>query len=258
MKFEKVTRMMPMIPYARRNSILELMHSKEIVYLDEIKEKTKVSLATIRRDLKTLAEEGQIQLLSGGAAKIIVNIAEKSLEEKLNLNKDEKELIGSYAATLIGDGQFIFLGPGTTENHIIRHLKGKNVTVVTNGALHIEELIKYKINSILLGGNVLTDIAVLVGPATLNQVAMMNFDKCFVGASGITWDRGLSTSNMDVAEVNKIVIKNSKEVYFIGDSTKIGKNSRYLFAQIEEEHKLITTKKANIKGLDPKKVIIIE
>ena len=247
-----------MIPYARRKSILELMHSKEIVYLDEIKEKTNVSLATVRRDLKTLAREGQVELLSGGAAKLIISIAEKSLEEKINLNKEEKEIIGSYAATLVGDGQFIFLGPGTTENHIIKHLKGKNVTVVTNGAFHINELLRNKINSIILGGYVETDIAVLVGPVALNQVATMNFDKCFIGASGITFDRGVSTSNIDVAEINKIAIKNSREVYFIGDSTKIGKNSRYTFAQIDEEKKLITTQKASNKNLDSKKVIVIE
>lgn len=247
-----------MIPYARRRNILELMHTKEIIYLDEIKEKTNVSLATVRRDLKTLAEEGQIELLSGGAAKLIINIAEKSLEEKINLNKKEKEMIGSYAATLVGDGQFIFLGPGTTENHIIKYLKGKNVTVVTNGAFHTNEFIRYKINSILLGGNLLTDIAVLVGPTSINQIANMNFDKCFIGASGITFERGLSTSNIDVAEINKIAIERSKEVYFIGDSTKIGKNSRYTFAQIEEEHKLITTKKANVRSLDSKKVIMVD
>jgi len=247
-----------MIPYARRKTILELMHKKEIVYLDEIKEKINVSMATVRRDLKTLAEEGQVELLSGGAAKIITNVAEKSLEEKISLNKEEKEIIGSYAATLVGDGQFIFLGPGTTENHIIKHLQDKGVTVVTNGAFHINELLRYKINAILLGGSVLTDIAVLVGPVAINQVSDMYFDKCFIGASGITFDRGLSTSNIDVANINKMVIERSKEVFFIGDSTKIGKKSRYLFAQLEEEHRLITTKKARIKNSDSKKVVMVE
>lgn len=246
------------IPYARRKSILELIHEKEIVHLDEIMERTNVSIATVRRDLKTLSAEGHVELLSGGAARIIMNVAEKSIGEKINLNKEEKELIGSYAATLVSDGQFIFLGPGTTESHIIKHLEGKNVTVVTNGAFHVQELVNYKINTILLGGNVLTDIAVVVGPTALNQIKTMNFDKCFIGASGITLDRGVSTSNIDVAEINKIVIRNSDEVYFIGDSTKLGKNSRYTFAQLEEEHKLITTKKANKQFSDDNKVIVIE
>jgi DeoR family fructose operon transcriptional repressor len=247
-----------MIPYARRKTILELLHSKEIVYLDEIQDKTHVSIATVRRDVKTLANEGQVEILTGGAIKLVINVAEKSLEEKMNLNKEEKEIIGRYVATLIGDGQFIFIGPGTTENHIIKHLKGKNVTVVTNGAFHINEFIRYKINSILLGGTMLTDIAVLVGPLAMNQVANMNFDKCFIGGSGITFDRGISTSNIDVAEINRMVIERSKEVYFIGDSTKLGKNSRYTFAQINENQKLITTKKANIKALDAKNVIMVD
>lgn len=247
-----------MIPYKRRNFILELLHSKEIVYLDEIQEKTGVSMATVRRDLKTLEEEGQVELLTGGAAKLVVNIAEKSLEEKMNLNKEEKEAVASYAATLIGDGQFIFLGPGTTENHIIKHLKDKNVTVVTNGAFHIDELLKYKINTILLGGNVLTDIAVLVGPSALKQVSNMNFDKCFIGASGITLANGLSTSNIDVAEINRIVIEKSKEKYFLADSSKIGIDSRYIFADIEDCNKFITTKEAEVKDFDSKKLMIVK
>jgi DeoR family fructose operon transcriptional repressor len=109
-----------------------------------------------------------------------------------------------------------------------------------------------------LGGRILTDIAVLVGPAALSQIETMNFDKCFIGASGITFDKGVSTSNQDVAAINKIVIENSNEVYFVGDSTKLGRNSRYTFSQIEENHKLITTKNVNKQFMDNKKVIIIE
>lgn len=246
-----------MIPYTRRKSILELMQTKEVVYLEEIQAKVNVSLATIRRDLKTMADEGYIEQLSGGAARIVANVAEKSLSEKMVLNNEEKEIIGKYAAGLVEDGEFIYIGPGTTENHIIKYLEGKNVTVVTNGALHVQELIKFNINAILLGGNIVSSIGVLVGPVTLNQISEMNFDKCFIGSSGITFERGVSTSDIDVAEINKLAIKHSKDVYFIGDSTKIGKNSRYTFAKIEEDHKLITTKNVDKKYAEDKRVIII-
>ncbi len=80
-----------MIPYVRRSKILELMHSKDVVYLEEISQHVGVSMATVRRDLKTLEEENQILLLTGGAAKIKKNVIEKSLPEKIDLiNKDEK------------------------------------------------------------------------------------------------------------------------------------------------------------------------
>jgi DeoR family fructose operon transcriptional repressor len=51
-----------MIPYVRRSKILEMMHSKKIVYFEEISEQVGVSMATVRRDLKTLEEEGQLDL----------------------------------------------------------------------------------------------------------------------------------------------------------------------------------------------------
>lgn len=234
-----------MIPYVRRSKVLEFMHTKDIIFLEEIAKVAGVSMATVRRDLKTLEEEGHIEILSGGAAKIRMNVSEKSLTEKMTLNKDEKFQIGSYAATMVSDGSFIFIGPGTTEDAMIRHLAGKNVTVVTNGAFHIQELMKYQINTIMLGGEVLLDIGVVIGPTVIKQISNMNFDKCFIGASGVVPGGHVTTSSIDVAEVNKIALKNSAESYIIADSSKINKRSRYTFAQLDNTRRLITTSKVN-------------
>ncbi len=232
-----------MIPYIRRSKVLEFMHAKEIVFFEEISDYVGVSLATVRRDLKTLEEEGQVEILSGGAAKIKVNIPEKSLSEKMTLNKKEKMQIGSYAATKVSDGQFIFIGPGTTENMMIKHLEGKNVTVVTNGAFHLQELLKYQINTIILGGEVMLDIGVVIGPMVIRQISCMNFDKCFIGASGVIPGGSITTSSVEVAEVNKIALNNSKESFIIADSIKIGKCSRYTFGQLDNDWHIITTSK---------------
>lgn len=255
---KKAKGLLKMIPYVRRSRILEMMHSKDIVYFEEIAEHVGVSLATVRRDLKTLEEEGQVELLSGGAAKIAVSVAEKSLAEKVNINRDEKEEIGSYAATMVNDGQFIFIGPGTTENTMIKHLAGKNVTVVTNGAFHIQELLKYQISCIILGGRIMTDIGVVVGPSAINQISEMNFDKCFVGASGIILGSSITTSSLEVAEINKVALRNTREKYIIADSTKIGMQSRYTFAQFDERQKLITTSRVGKQFYDDKRFIIAD
>ncbi|MFK5883314.1 MAG: DeoR/GlpR family DNA-binding transcription regulator [Candidatus Izemoplasma sp.] len=247
-----------MIPYIRRKSILEFMHQKEIVYIDEITEKVNVSIATVRRDLKTLADENQIELLKGGAARLKQTYAEKSLIEKLDLNKGEKELIGGYAATLVNDGQFIFIGPGTTENWIIKHLKDKDIIVVTNGTYHIEELRKHNIQTVILGGEVKNSIAVITGNQTYRQIKNMIFDKCFIGCSGYTLKLGASTSDSGVSEINKIAIANSKEVYIIADSTKLGQDSRYLFTNAEIDFKVITTSLADDKYKDENAIIIVD
>ena len=245
-----------MIPYVRRSKILEFMHTQDIVFFEEIAEKVGVSLATVRRDLKTLEEEGQVEILTGGAAKIIVNIPEKSLAEKMTLNREEKMQIGSYAATRVGDGQFIFLGPGTTENMMIKHLAGKNVTVVTNGAFHIQELLKYQIDTIILGGEVMLDIGVVIGPMVIQQISSMNFDKCFIGTSGVIPGGSITTSSVEVAEVNKIALNNSADAYIIADSTKLGKRSRYTFGQFDNDWRLITTSKVEkIYHHDPRFIL---
>ena len=223
-----------MIPYIRRKKVLELLHNKELVYLDELVDYTGVSLATIRRDLKLFEEEGQVELLQGGAAKIKVNIAERNVKEKLNINQDMKEIVAGYAATLVNDGQFIYIGPGTTENWMFQGLSGKDVTVVTNGALHIEKIMENKINAQILGGDLLNDIAVVVGYDAIRQIEKMNFDKCFIGGSGFTLDQGASTSQYGVAEINKVAIQRSRKSYLLLDATKVGHNSKYTFASPEE------------------------
>lgn len=230
-----------MIPFIRRQKILELLHASEIVKIEELIKETNVSDATIRRDLKTLNEEGHVDLLAGGAAKLRVNLGEKPLDERVNINKSEKELIGRYAATFVNDGDFIFIGPGTTENYMLKHLGGKNITVVTNGAFHISACIEHQIDSIILGGRIINSIAILSGPSAIEQVKNMHFCKCFIGCSGLTVDGKLTTSDENVAVINREAINNSNDVYFLADSSKFAKASRFEFATMQSSQTLLTT-----------------
>ena len=161
----------------------------------------------------------------------------------MNINRAEKEIIGKYAASLVRDGDFIFIGPGTTENMMIKHLENKQVTVVTNGAFHIPLLIEKKIDAIILGGRIINSIAALSGQSAIDQVKKMHFDKCFIGGTGISTNGVMTTSDENVAMINSQAAENSNEIYFLADSGKVGKESRFEFARLEKHHTLITTKK---------------
>lgn len=247
-----------MIPYIRRKKMLELLHTKELVYLDELVSYAGVSLATVRRDLKLFEEEGQVELLQGGAARIKINVPERNIKEKLTINRDMKEIVAGYAATLVNDGQFIYVGPGTTENWMFANLGGKDITVVTNGVHHIEKLMEYKINSQLLGGELLNNIAVVIGYDAIKQIEFMNFDKCFIGASGFTSERGASTSESGVAEINRVAIKHSRKSYLLLDSTKVGNNSKYSFAVPEAFDTIIVAGDISQQYLDMDNVYSVE
>lgn len=232
-----------MIPFIRRQLILDLLNQKDIVYIDDIVKETNVSDATVRRDMKILFEEGHIDLLTGGAAKLRVQYGERPLNERVLIHKDEKEILGRYAASLVNDGDFIFIGPGTTENTMIPYLTGKNITLVTNGAFHINACIEHQIDTIILGGRIINSIAVLSGLNAIDQVKSMHFNKCFIGCSGITYEGRLTTSDENVAIINREAINNSQTAYFMADSSKFGKASRFEFAFMQPQHNFITTHK---------------
>jgi len=231
-----------MIPFIRREKILEMLAVNEIGYIEDLVANIGVSDSTIRRDLKTLSDEGIVVLLTGGAAKIRNRAGEKPIEVRFEINKKEKEMIGAYAASLIEDGDFIFIGPGSTENAIIRHLCNKKVKLVTNGASHIPLLIECEIDSIILGGRLINSISVIAGPSAVDHIEKMHFDKCFIGGSGISVTGVMTTSEESVAMINRKAIKNSTSAYFLADSSKVGRTSRFEFAKLKKHQTLITTK----------------
>ena len=58
-----------MIPYERKLQITELLEKSEVVSLEEIcRALGGVSESTVRRDLKSMEEEGEVTLLRGGGA----------------------------------------------------------------------------------------------------------------------------------------------------------------------------------------------
>lgn len=57
-----------MIPYIRRQKILDYMDGKDVVYLKDIAAFLSRSVSTVRRDLVGLEKEGLVKLLNGGAA----------------------------------------------------------------------------------------------------------------------------------------------------------------------------------------------
>ena len=223
-----------MIPYVRRKKIIEYLENQEIVYIVDLAKYAKTSEATIRRDLKLLEEEGRIEMLQGGAAKLVEHEREKSLNERMNFKKEEKSKLGSYAATLVSQGEFIFIGPGTTENWMLKHLVGKGVTVVTNGIFHIEKLMNFDIDLILIGGKVNKADRLVSCETSTEQIKKMNFDKCFLGGLGISEEKGVSTSSSSLASFNKEVMNRSEKSILLVDSTKFEKKARYKFADVDD------------------------
>ncbi|WP_410512695.1 DeoR/GlpR family DNA-binding transcription regulator [Paenibacillus sp. BR2-3] len=210
-----------MIPYVRRKQILEEVEKKEIVYLEELAQTMEnTSLSTIRRDLRTLAEEGQIELLRGGGVRIKEDAYETPIETKKMLNIEKKDQIARFAASLVNDGDVIYIDSGTTVFEMIKYLKHKNIKVITSNTKVIAELDDAVFSCIVLGGEITKSIASIAGPITETMLGSMFFDKAFLGASGYSLKSGINTHDLKESKKKEIVKNNSADTYVLADSSK--------------------------------------
>jgi len=225
----------------RKSKILEILEGKNRVTVNELTESLNVSESTIRRDLQELELTGLLKRTHGGAVKGEHTGFEPTMAEKEEENIDEKKYIGEKAAALIEDHDTIILDAGTTTLEIAKHIKAKNITVLTNSMLIALELSKNKdVEIVVTGGNTRKETLSIVGPLTDMMIRNFRVDKAFIGANAITLKDGCTTPNIQEAHTKKMMTLSAKEVYVVADHSKFGKVSFASIVKLDEIDAIIT------------------
>ena len=88
-----------MLTEKRQEEILEMLHQKGSVTLQELKDHFKISESTIRRDLNALDAKGALTKVFGGAVRSEdpMDIKEEQVSNRETLNADAKAAIGQYS-----------------------------------------------------------------------------------------------------------------------------------------------------------------
>jgi DeoR family fructose operon transcriptional repressor len=240
-----------MIPYVRREKIMEELEKKDLMYIDDfVSIFEDVSESTIRRDLKNLEEENQITVLRGGAVKRKVNTFDLPVGTKKFLNLDEKERIAKFAASFVNDEEVIYIDSGTTCAAIVKYIKARDVRIVTSNILVLNELDNPNIIScIIIGGDFNKILDSISGPLSDTTLKNLYFDRSFLGASGFGNEMGVNTPDFREASKKTIVNTNSKNCYVLADSSKYNKSTLCKAFELNQCI-LVTDKKLN--GLDGK------
>lgn len=236
----------------RDDIILSRIEQAGKVTVEELAELLGVSTVTIRSDLTRLSESGLIHRTRGGATKPILQKVERPLEETRKILEAEKQRIGKKAATLVQDGDTIFIDVGSTCTALARALPStlQHVTVVTNGlniALELEQ--RQSITVVVTGGTVRKLQHSLVQPFGLEIIRNFRFDKAFIGCNGVSAGFGVSNKNLPEAEIKRLVCQNAHEVYVLADHEKIRVESTTLIAALSGVTALITDQKARKSDL---------
>ena len=233
----------------RQRQILSLLSRQGRLSVAEIVEQFSISEATARRDLESLASEGKVQRVHGGAIAVEQAPPELPILERENEEADEKTRIGRVAAELIADNESVFLGSGTTVLDVAKNLRDrKNLTVITNSLPVLNTLAGLKeITVISLGGQLRDSELSFIGHITEQALAEIRVDKVVMGTRGISLEHGLTNDYLQETLTDRAILRIGREVIIVADHTKVNRVSTVLLAPLDAVHTFVTNEQADEK-----------
>ena len=225
-----------MLTEERHSIIIETVNRKKNVELNELCDLLDTSESTVRRDLSILHDKGVLVKVRGGAIAVDDSFTslEQNVDEKAVLFVREKEAIARYAASIIEDGDFVFIDAGTTTEKMIDFIPARQVTFVTNAFVHAKRLAQRGFKVFLPAGEIKLSTDAIIGASCVLSLDQYNFTKCFMGVNGISVAGGFSTPDPNEASVKAAVINNSHTAYILADHSKFDKTSSVKFAYLNK------------------------
>ncbi|NQU75685.1 MAG: DeoR/GlpR transcriptional regulator [Planctomycetes bacterium] len=203
----------------RRDKILTELYDQQHVTATALAEVLSVSTATVRRDLRVLAEAGRLEQVYGGAT--LPRNGDYSFHAKAGRNVEAKRIVGRLAAELVADGEQLFIDSGTTCFEMVPYLKRKRgLSVIANSARVALELDTPKLNVILLGGQYRPDRMDTVGPLATAALEQLRGYSAFIGADGLSMEFGLTASDIASAHLYRLAVCNAQKTVLLVDHTK--------------------------------------
>lgn len=227
----------------RLNKIVSIVKEHNGASIKRLSEELGVTEMTVRRDLKTLSDEGSVRVIHGAA------IYNKDQDESSynvskheTVMKSEKSRIGKYAASLVKENDIILVDYGTTAAQLVENLPDQmDISITTFSANSFLAARKKGIHRIFLGGGFYhPDTEAFEGREMLDMVAQMRATKAFIVPNAVSKDFGFMCVRKNEMELKKKFVENSVEKIVLCDSSKFGKVSPCFFASFDEIDLIIT------------------
>jgi DeoR family glycerol-3-phosphate regulon repressor len=218
---------MSKVPAASRHqTIIRLVNGGSGMSISAIAETFGVSTETIRRDLVALERGGSLQRVYGGA---IPSGRDAALDERVNMERAEKQAIGDLVAAMIQPDQWIFMTGGSSVLAVAHAMRdGPSVSVMTNMPAIGDALqagVRHKV--ILTGGEYDSSSKMLHGDEVFDAINNCSFDLSVIGVYGLDADYGLVERTKHNMQLKTRLAVQSRSCVYVADHTKIGAVGRY-------------------------------
>ena len=230
----------------RRAQVLEMVRRQQFASVADLSAAFGVSEVTIRNDLDTLAEDGRIRRVRGGAVHRTTSSLEATFEQAQDTRVAEKRSIARAASALVESGQTVILDAGTTVAAIARELAARkdlrDVTAITNGlrvALELEPAIP-QLNVLLTGGTLRRLQHSLVNPFGTTILEQVHGHVAILECDGVDPEAGVTHVNVAETEIKRLMMRAARFRILVADGSKLGQISLVHLYGIGEIDVLIT------------------
>lgn len=225
----------------RQSEMEALIEKNRSMTMEELQKAFGVSMNTIRADVASLVESGAVRKVYGG----VEAVQDKQVplfSSNLREHADIKKRISSYAASLIEDGDIVYLDAGTTTMNILDYLSPeKKITILTPNLHLIRQAAEMKqIQLVVLPGTLDRRTYSMTDAGTSEFLSRYQIDRSFIGTGGIAPGGAMSVSCYPEYEIKRTAMRQSREKYLVADSSKYGESNLMTFGLVSQMTGVIT------------------
>ena len=227
----------------RLDAIRSHLYAHGFASIQALADSVGASLATIRRDLQTLEREGAVDRVHGGARIAEGSSVEVAFQERAKRNLSAKRALAGAAYRLLLPHATVFLDAGTTVLQLARLIRINPVPlrIFTNGLAVAQEFLNVpNLEVSVLGGQLRSENASLVGPQAEAMLETLWFDQLFLGVSAIGLDGAIYSVDSAEASLNGRMLPRSAQRFVVADSSKFGTMATYRVAPLTAVTRVIT------------------
>ncbi len=187
----------------------------------ELTELLGVSDMTVRRDLKRLAELGELQVVHGGASLLHATLRTADFTSRGAKEHDAKRRIARRALELVDPDSTIAIDAGTTTFELAASLPANfRGCVISHSIPVLQHMLNVPQAQVIgLGGELLKDSQAFVGAQTVSALAGLHADVVFLGAAAIG-PKGLFVATDHERPAKQALIASADRVVLMADHSK--------------------------------------
>jgi DeoR family fructose operon transcriptional repressor len=231
----------PLYSAQRRQVILNTLSAVGRVDVAAMADELSVTSETVRKDLIALERQGQLRRVHGGAIPVQNISFEPEVTARVGFAEEKRRIAKAALAHLPRNGTILIDAGSTTARLADLIPPDRTLTVFTN-TLPIALALTAKPNLTVytLGGRVRNVTLAEVDSWAARTLSEINVDVAFLGANGISPDRGLTTPDPAEAAVKHLMLRCAHRRVLLSDHSKINQVTTHKYGDLTDIDLLIT------------------